>query len=435
VANIAFAAALIVRPSLAPPMLRQVFVSRESQAAAAAAADVKAQRARTAAAEASARAAALSQTRLWTALQSDDLRALIERLRAAGFPPNVVRAVVSSEVDQRFAARIKALQAQVEEVPYWQPASTSSFNNPKYFEERQQVSRDRSKLMRELLGDQAFAAAGMDPTALQRQQFGDLPKAKIELVQRINEDYAEMTSQVRAATAGIVLPEDRAKLALLEREKRADLAAVLSPQELEDYEMRTSPVTMRLRGALTLIDANEEEFRTIYRLSQPYADVLYPNSVLGMVSYSSEYRQKREDATQALNAQVKSALGEARYAEWTRAQNYEFQNLARLAQGQGLPLTTAVQAYNLRTSTTEASERIGDNKALSAEQKLVALRELAQNTKNQLTTALGPSANSYVQTAEWLKAIEKGYVVKFSADGTSTSFRMIGPSTPQPPPR
>jgi hypothetical protein len=438
VANIAFAAAFVLRPTLAPPSVRDFFQTRAAREAASAATEAKAQRTRTKAAEASARAAMLSQTKLWSALQSDDLRTLIARLRAAGFPPGVIRAVVGREVDNRFAERIKALNRQVEETPYWQQASLSSFNNPKFFEERQQAYRDRAKMMRELLGDQAFASAGMDPTALQRLQFGDLSKEKVELVQRINDDYAEMLSQVRAATNGIVLPEDRAKLALLEREKHADLAGILTPQELEDYEMRSSQITSRLRGALTLIDATEDEFRTIYRINLPYADVLYPSSLGGMISFTADMRQKRDDATRDIQAQLKTALGDARTAELNRAQNYEFQTLARLAQRDNLPMAAAVKAYDLRASTTEASARIGDNNALSVDQKIAGLRDLAQNTKTQLSTLLGANAaNAYVQSATWLQAIEKGNVVTFSPDGMGTSFRQVStprPATPPPPP-
>ena len=52
----------------------------------------------------------------------------------------------------------------------------------------------------------------------------------LAVIQRINDDYAEMTAQLRAAMQGITLPEDRAKLLLLEREKRADLAALVLAQ-------------------------------------------------------------------------------------------------------------------------------------------------------------------------------------------------------------
>jgi hypothetical protein len=433
-ANVAFAAAFVIRPTLAPPAIRDFFESDKSRAARAANSHQAQSNAERARLVAEVKADAANHTRLWSALQSDDLRALIGRLRAAGFPAGVVRAVVSAEVDERFSARIKALRSQIEETPYWQPAPTSSFNNPKFFEERQQAYRDRARLMRDLLGDQALAGAGIDPTEIQRQQFGDLSKDKIELVQRINEDYAEMASQVRAATNGIMLPEDRAKLALLEREKRADLASVLTPQQLEDYEMRTSPITMRLRSAMTFMDATEAEFRTIYRVNLPFADVLHPNIGDRMTGYSPELRAKREEATQTVAAQLKAALGDARYAELARAQNYDFQQLARLTQNANIPLTAAIRAFDLRTSTSEASARIGDNPALSVDQKVVALRELAQTTKTQLSAALGPAAaNAYAQSAIWLQAIEKGHVVQFSADGMSTSTRPVSSSSPPPP--
>src|SRR5258707_692709 len=98
---------------------------------------------------------------------------------------------------------------------------------------------------RDLLNDPFFATD--DVSATQRRQFGNLSRQKVDSVQRIEDDYSEMTSAIRAAMAGITLPEDRDKLALLAREKHADLAAVLTPGELADYELRSSPITSLLR--------------------------------------------------------------------------------------------------------------------------------------------------------------------------------------------
>lgn len=431
-ANVVFAAALLVRPSLAPPQVRAWFESedaRRARLAAARDADARVDRERRAA---STKAAAASQRLLWSALRTEDLQALVARLRAAGFPPAVVRAVVSSEIERRFSTRIKSLQAQAEETPYWQPSATRSNFYSKFFEERQQVYRDRTRLLREVLGDEFYAGSGLDPTEAQRRQFGNLSKAKIDLLQRINDDYAEMTAQIRMATAGIVLPEDRAKLALLEREKQADLAAVLSPQEFEDYTMRTSQITSRLRAALTLIDASEQEFRTIYRLSQPYADVLYPD-IGDRAIMTADGRQKREDSQRALDAQLKSALGDARFAEWTRAQNYEFQQLVRITQQQNLPTSSAISAFDLRAATTAESATIGNDAKLSPEQRLAALRDLAQKTRNQLVATLGPAGASYAKSATWLQAIESGHAVTAAADGRGMSFRLISPTPPTPP--
>jgi hypothetical protein len=425
-ANAAFVTTFALRPALAPPALRNFFLSSSAKAEAESAARARTQQVAATRAKVETARGLASQALLWSALQSDDLRTLVARLRAAGFPASLVRAVVTAQVDARFNARMKAMVSQVENTPFWKPTPANSFYNPKFFEEMNQASRERSTLLRQLLGDDFFASSGLDPTTEQRRQFGDLSKSKIDLVQRINDDYAEMLSQVRAATNGITLPEDRAKMALLEREKHADLAAILTPQELEDYEMRNSPITSRLQSALSLMNATEDEFRTIYRIQLPFKDLIYPT---GGGVFSSDQAQQRRDAETQMTAQLKSALGDERTAELLRAQNYEFRSLAQLAQRENLPLDAAVRAYDLRTSTSEESGRIFNDQNLTVDQKRAAMQTLAQNTQAQLVGVLGPSAGAaYASSATWLKAIETGTYVRF--EGTTTYLRPLPPSNP-----
>ena len=424
-ANAAFVTTFALRPALAPPALRDFFLSSSANAEAESAARARAQQVATARTKADTARDLASQALLWSALQSDDLRTLVARLRAAGFPASLVHAMVTAQVDARFNARMKALVRVVEDTPFWKPRPTSSFNNPKIFEAVSQANRERSALLRELLGDDFFASAGLDPTAAQKRQFGDLAKSKIDLIQRINDDYAEMLSQVRAATNGIMLPEDRAKMALLEREKHADLAAILTPQELENYEMRNSPITSRLQSALSLMNATEEEFRTIYRIQQQFNDRTNPTGGV----FGAMMAQQRRDAESEMTPLLTSALGEARAAEFFRAQDYEFQSLAQLALRENLPLDAAVRAYDLRTSTSEESGRIFDDKNLTTDQQRAAMQALAQNTRAQLIGTLGPNAGAaYASSATWLLAIEKGTSVRF--EPTITYFRPLPTSTP-----
>ncbi|HUR60483.1 MAG TPA: hypothetical protein VM029_22360 [Opitutaceae bacterium] len=417
-ANVAAVTAFVIRPALAPAALRSFFDREPDNAG------KTASRATSSNTSASRRPAVPQSPALWSALATDDLPTLIARLRQAGFPASVIRAIVSAQIQKRFAERMNALVRTVESTPYWQPAPMSSFNNPKFFEERQQIYRDRARMLRELLGPDSFAYAA-DPTAAQRRQYGELPKFKIDQVERINEDYAEMTSQVRAATQGIMLPEDREKLALLESEKRKDLAAILTPAELADYEMRTSPITMRMRGALTLMDATEAEFRALYQAAQPFAAILYPTDRMSYMG--SDIMQQRREAQTRVEAQIRTALGEARANEYFRASNSEYQQLVQIAQRENLPVSAATQAYDLRMSTTQESSRIGNDTSLSNEQKRSALQTLAQNTRMQMTAALGPQAGpAYAQSAQWLRMIENGSIVTVDNAG-SMSIRQLPP--------
>ena len=427
VANLALIAAVVSKPSLVPSAVRDFFHLHDANAEAAAALRAS-QRATTEARAAIDRAAAI-RALLWSAIASDDLPTLVARLRTAGFSAAVIRAIVSSQIDQRFHARIKELFGTVADTPFWKSEPTLGFGNLKYFETYNQISRERARMLRDLLSDDFFAATGGDPTAGQRRVYGNLSKAKIDLLQRINDDYTEMMTQVRNATQGIVLPEDRAKEALLEHEKQADLAALLTPQELEDYQMRTSRITVSLRTPFSIMDATEAEFRVIYRIQAPFADLLYPASDIVSNSFSDEQWQQRREAQQKIADQLKQVLGEARYADYARASSSEYQELYRLAQDDNLPVTAAARTFDLRDTATQESQRIFNDQSLDTEQKRAALQTLARNTSAQIVGLLGANAgNAYVKSARWLDYFEQGRAVTVGSDGSSIIPRSLPPS-------
>lgn len=420
VLNVVLIAAVIARPALVPTAIWEFLPGLAPTARAAPTASQ---------APPAADSTAGRTAPLWTAFGSSDLPTLIAQLRAAGFPPAVIQAIASARIEGQFTSRLRALAAQVENAPFWRPSLTSMSNNARFFEERTQIYRERARQLRELLGQEFIASASPDASAQQQRQYGQLPPAKISLIERINDDYAEMISQVRLATNGIFLPEDREKLALLEREKRADLAAILTPQELEDYEMRSSPITQRLRSAMTWMNATEEEFRAVFRIQQQLGDPI--NYAMMGVRPTTSFQERQERDKQMASAVV-SALGEKRAAEYERAQHHEFQQLARIVQRENRDLQAAITAFDLRASTAEGSIRIHENRSLAPEQRLAALRELAQKTREQLSATLGAAAGkAYADSATWLQAIESGRAVSFSSN--ATMFRSAAPRPPPPP--
>ncbi|MEO5958741.1 MAG: hypothetical protein ABIR80_06470, partial [Opitutaceae bacterium] len=251
--NAAFLATFAFRPSLTPPSLRNFFGGGSSSAGYSSVTAAKP--------AARARPAEKSSPQLWAALRRDDLPSLITRLRAAGFPPNIIRAVVGSLVTERYRARIAELRAPDSNVPYWKNPSDILSGGNKRQEEISQLYREQSKLQRELFKDDFFATG--DVTTAQQRQFGNLSPNKIDALQRIEDDYTEMFSQVNSSTKGFTLPSDREKFALLARVKQADLAALLTPEELADYTLRSSPITSMLRSRLSAFDPSEAEFRAI----------------------------------------------------------------------------------------------------------------------------------------------------------------------------
>ncbi|MEO5961338.1 MAG: hypothetical protein ABIZ49_10880, partial [Opitutaceae bacterium] len=365
--------------------------------------------------------------KIWERLDSADLRTLVARLRAAGFSPGLVRAMVYAKALDNLDARVRPLLVRAGEFPFWKQRPTDPIWGDTGFREAlNQAHSERSRGLREALGDDFFLQAGGDAGVLQRRQLGDLPAAKIDRVQQIIADYDEMAAQVRAERRGITLPEDHERLALLEREKRVDLAAVLSPAELADYELRTSRVTSRLREALTLIDASEAEFRAIHEVHRRHDDLINPLAGFPSV-LTPEYLQQREAAYREIADELKAILGEQRQTELARASTREFQELARFAARENLPRETIVRAFDLREHVARESNRIADDTSLSAAHKRAALQALAEGTRAQLNATLGATvASAYIgSSARWLSAVEDGRVIAFGPEGTWRSTRSL----------
>lgn len=421
-ANAVLLAALTLQPSDTP-------VAPIGSAAAAADASSAAAPAKPSAASAVRKAKSGGKTHpdLWAKLQTSDLHDLIARLRAAGFPPEVIRAVIGAELDAQYAPRYQAISGKMWTTEFWKPDPATLGSAVVAQEELMVLYRERAKIQRELLmredlNDNAEAGAAL------RRRYGDLPQARIDLVRQVEDDYSDMVAQVRAATQGVTLPEDREKFALLEREKHADLAAILAPDELADYEMRTSTITARLRTALTIMDATEQEFRAIYDASRPLQDILYPTSTSSITT--SADMEARRAAQARIGEQLRAAIGEQRYADYVRAGDRDYQQLYRLAQRDNLPAEAIGKAYAMRDTIVAESVRIADDSALSYDEKRVALRTLAQNTRMQFTGLLGQSAaEAYAGSVNWLRYIEGGAAVTVRPDG-GMSVRTVRP--PQP---
>lgn len=402
-ANTALAAVLAFRPSLAPAGVED-FLLRHFHSAPAARVAAPAKQ-----------SAPAPQAKMWRSVHDEDPRAFIARLRAAGFPPAVIRALVSTEISARYDERLRALQDSDPNTPFWKLPPNFYMAGDKRLEEMNAIYRERSKVLRDLFRDEFFASD--DISAAQRRQFGDLSRSKIDVLQRIEDDYTEMMGAVRSATQGIMLPEDREKLALLSREKRTDLSAVLSPQELAEYELRTSPTTNFLRTRLASFEPSETEFRALFQ-----AQVDLNEKFQG--SFNSIDFPARQEATKVFHDQVKAAFGEARYTEYARETSTDFQQLTRLVQKENLPRETALLAYNLRDAVAQQSNRIFDDATLDVQAKRAALQTLAQGARNQILATLGARAGpEYVRVADgWLNNVERGSAVSFAR---ATSFAVV----------
>ncbi|MEO7413235.1 MAG: hypothetical protein ABIZ81_07745 [Opitutaceae bacterium] len=371
------------------------------------------------------------QENFWRTLDSNDLPTLVRNLRAAGFSATVVRGIIVVRVNERIHAELEALAASIPDTPFWKSDPFDSATSGKFYEDANRLFTERWREVEALLGESDPVSSNSDVPAEQQRQDSFIPASKMELIRKIDSDYAEMEAQARKAAEAVTLPEDKEKKVAIERARRADIVALLTPEELAAYDLHYSSLTANLRAPLTFMNATEEEFRTIYAIHQPFAETLHPPG--GTVP--PELRQRHSEARQEIfAARLRAALGESRYADFVRASVTEFGHLVHLAERADIPLENAARAFDLRGSFADESNRIFDAGDRSADQKRNALQDLAKKIRGQLVEILGPTAGTqYAQSVSWIRPLESGSAIVLGPDGTLEPSRSLSPTNASGP--
>ena len=341
---------------------------------------------------------------LWSRLTDATDADYADRLKAEGLPLSIVRALVRARISARFADRLKAVLPPPGRDEYWrgtsyQPDTTLS---PKARAARRQIQREISEAVSEALGADANAATPYE-LAQRERAYGNLPADKIEQVEALVRDYSELQTQVRDSSQGVTLPEDRALLRLLEQERRNELAALMTPEELLEYDLRNSPSASAVRSQTIYFEPTEEEYRALVQLRLDF------DRQFGASNLSEEEQARKRTAEVVLAQEVKGLLTPERFAEYELTANSDFRNTIN-ALGQfnfDLPVVREVMA--LRHDITARAAAIETNPAYTTEQRAAELAALQREASSKLTSQLGPKAyEAFERTGagKWLRNLQ-----------------------------
>jgi hypothetical protein len=315
---------------------------------------------------------------IWSGLETDDLPALITRLREAGFPNEMIRAMVTAQVAQAFAARRKALEPSADRLPFWKDRAP----NPEAEIALRRLYREQAKIVRDLLGDTPDSA---DQVYLTQQggRLDFLPPEKADAIRSILRDYSERRSDLYAEGG---FTANREKLTALEQAQRAAIAGSLTAPELLEYDLRNSNSARDLRASLAALDPTEEEFRAIFQLRQPFDEKYNYNSGIP----SPDQMRQREEAQQQLNTQIKALLAPDRAAAYDRATDYNFRQTSQLVARLELPAETTISLWDTQK---EFEKRRGEiYGSVPADQRAQAFTALQQEAIAKVTPLLGSAS-------------------------------------------
>jgi len=333
--------------------------------------------------------------RTWPAIGTGDLKAQAGRLRAAGFPPNIVRAILREQLNELFAPRRRELAAQFGSRPYW----STRFDtwDSKTMAGLNSIDKEQAKMLKDVLGADAEPNDALSD-AVRQNRSGSLAPEKYARVQAILSDYNELRNEIyTSAQGGPMLPEDQEKLAYLGKEQQADIAASLSPDELFDYQVRNSPTAGALRHTLHAFNPTEDEFRAIFRVQQAF-DQQY-----GSTGPLSPEQQRERQAHQAdVAAQIQDILGPDRFAEYKRDTDPAYQQVSRLVERLDLPPTAAQQVVALQDDINKRADAIRKDQSLAAADRSSQLAALADEATSKVAAVLGDRGlAAYKQSGGW----------------------------------
>lgn len=315
----------------------------------------------------------------WSELISADLAAERDRLVAEGFPPSALRAILAAQIREQFAARRKALDASMASTPFWKNPTL----DPQTQAQLRALAKEEQKALKDLLGSDPINSHA----ARLRREFPELTAEKIDQMAAIRERYDELRQDLYGTgIRGTLTPTERDKVNALEKAMHQEFASVLTPAELENYDLRTSNTANNLRYSLADFGASEAEFRALYRLQSAFDDQYrFTGGTM-----SQDQQRARSDAQRKLNEDIAAALGAERYADYQRASDYNFRQTSQLVSRLNLPPETAMTLYAVQKDTEERRNAIYRNTTPESRSQMTPkLTALAEEATTRVNTILG----------------------------------------------
>lgn len=347
----------------------------------------------------------------WAQLESEDYRAYIARLREIGCPEQTIRDLIIADIDKLLAPRVHATVPYRKNLQYWQPEEEELWNNSdsrEWARQQRELDYEKREVIRELLGvdlvGERLRQQGREDYHSRRLTF--LPEEKRAQVRTLLDRFSDQELAIREKVweeGEAITAEDREQLKSLRQERQTELARVLSPAELQQYDLWLGYTASKVRESIYGMDATEEEFLKIYHLRRDFDSQWDPDE---MDSSGAETQARWQQASVQLDNQIRQALGNERYALYQRGQDPDFRALNAAAARYRLPANTAADVYAYKQMVLEARQAVAANTTLTPEQQEQALKEIAHETERAVESALGKKAYGYLVrrgNAHWIQ--------------------------------
>lgn len=347
--------------------------------------------------------------KIWNLLEAEDYPTFIANLRKIGCPDETIRLLVAAEINEKYAQQMKELiQSEGELFKYWQTGMNLGFNAG-VISNTMALEKSRKEEMKAALGELGtpeFAEpAGVGSITLSRQ-LTFLPEEQRSEVMNIYMQFQLKRSEIMMNANGVMLPPDQDAIQALNQEMNEQLASMLTPEQKTTLDLYLSDTANMMRSQLVGFNPTEEEFRSIFEIQQAF-DESYP-SQYGTMSMDPEEQAAMQLARQEMEGSLKEKLGEARYQDYQKAQDYSYRALTQLSDRLGLEAGAADEVYGMQKDIQAAQNQVMGNAEMSMEERAAALREIAEESRSTVEGLLGEEGYNYFRNSGgyWLDQLD-----------------------------
>ena len=345
----------------------------------------------------------------WTSIESTNYQTYINNLRGIGCPEETVRDIIITDISKLFAKRRAALRAQLQPYKFWQTGDALQndySSNPELQRQLQDLEKEQRALVKELLGVDYRTEMNrywLDENYDERM-YGFLPPEKQDQLKTLQAKYDDLEQEIYARSKGMLLDEDQEQLRRIEKQREAELAQVLTPEELEEYQLRNSSTANSMRAQMTGFQPSEDEFRKIFRLQKVFENEFSQAFDVTDDAQAQIKARAQQDAQDALNEEIKKILGDKRYGEYQRSQDPDYRTLTQVADRFALSPEVVNRVYSMKQEAERQKAALEANTLITDEQRQAALAAIAKETERSVAKEMGSVFKSYYRTGgNWIR--------------------------------
>ncbi len=359
----------------------------------------------------------------WESVESGDYLTYIANLRSIGCPEETIRDIITADVNKLYEQRWKEIKRENggDKFEYWKSNAMFGGMNSDLRKKYKEMDEERRGTLRSLLGTNVPRKI-TDMVAMYNpfeSMLSFLPQSKQDAIMEIQQQMSER--MMEAAEDGDNL--DGSDWQAIQKEQEAELAKLLSEDELLEYNLRMSNSANMLRSELGGFDVSEDEFRDMFALRKEFDDE-YGTFGPAEGQDPQEWHKQRTEGEKDLKAAYEEVLGEDRYREYGHEQTLRGSSLRNVAKEFDIPREDIYDVFDATDAAQEAAQVIRSNQNLDEAQRQAALDSIRLETEAQLNRLIGKEATqSYIEKGSRIKNLNRS-----GSQGTVESTSFVAPA-------